>query len=306
MRRGLALIILGVAIALAAAPGSYALLAQQGVKTSRFYEQTPAAEIDAFGVRWFAWTQNTAAHPRRNDAFLTMGPARVKLNAVGNGYLGGIDPPLVVYQQIYRGQSDLKIYNSETEARTNPPAGVNTPDWEWEPSISGDWLLYGRQDYETDAQWILLRSLTSPTEITLDQGFTFRRAGQVNGNYAVWTHCDVTCDVVRRDIGGGTDVTLPEPTSSTYQYGAAVASTGVTYVARSGKYCGSNARIVRYFGAGDPAQGTVVADLGSGRGLYSAFVRENNNGSIDVFYDRYRCSGGVGDIYRVRDPDPSP
>jgi hypothetical protein len=300
------LLLIGAVAALVAAPVAYALLSQQPVKTTRFYEQLPAAAKDDFGVNWFAWTQNTAAHPRRNDAFLTMGPAKVKLNTVGNGYLGGIGPPLVVYQQVYRGQSNLKIYNAGTETRTNPPDGVNTSAWEWEPSISGDWLLYGREDNETDTQWILLRSLSSPTEIVLDEGFTFRQAGQVSGNYAVWTRCDVTCDVVRHDIGGDADVTLPEPSATTYQYAAAVASTGVTYVARSGKYCGSNAKIVRYFGTGDPAEGTVIASLGSGRDMYSGFVRENANGSIDLFYDRYSCSGSVGDIYRVHDPAPGP
>jgi hypothetical protein len=306
MHRGLLLATLGAAAALVAVPVAYALLTQQPVKTTRFYEQLPAAATDG-GVKYFAWTQNTRAHPRRNDAFLKRGSEPlVKLNTAGNGYLGGIDPPLVVYQQVVGGRSNLKIYNAALHTRTNPPAGVNTSDWEWEPSISGDWLLYGRQDAETDAQWILLRSLSSATEVILDEGFTWRQAGQVNGNYAVWTRCDFTCDVVRYDILGASEVTLPEPSATTYQYAAAVASTGVTYVGRSGKQCGSNARIVRYFGSGDPAQGTVVADLGAGRDMYSGFLRENSNGSIDLFYDRYRCSGGVGDIYRIYDPAPGP
>jgi hypothetical protein len=304
MRRGL--LLTTILVALAAAPVAYALLAQQPVKTSRFYEQAPAAAWDG-NVSYFAWTQNTRAHPRRNDAFLKRGSqALVKLNTVGNGYLGGIDPPFVAYQQIASGNSNLKIYNADTHVRSNPPTGVNTSDWEWEPSISGDWLLYGRQDIETDAQWVLLRSLSSPTEIVLDEGFTFRQAGQVNGNYAVWSRCDVTCDVLRRDIGGATTITLPEPSATTYQYAAAVASTGVTYVARSGKNCDSSSTIVRYFGSGDPAEGTVVADLGADRYFDSAYVRENGDGSIDVFYDRYRCSSGVGDIYRIHDPAPGP
>jgi len=303
MRRGLALT--AILVSLAVAPTAYALLTQQAVKTSRFYEELPAADRDQFGVKWFAWTQNTAAHPRRFDAFLTMGAGHVKLNAVGSGYVGGIDPPLAVYQQVYRGQSNLKIYNSGTETRSNPPNGVNTDDWEWEPSISGDWLLYGRQDNETDTQWVFLHSLSSATEIMLDEGFTFRHPGQVNGNYAVWTRCDFTCDVVRHDILGDTDVTLPKPDSIIYQYGAAVTSTGVTYVARSWKQCG-NAKIVRYFGTGDPPEGTVVANLGSGRDAYSLYAHENADGSVDVFYDRYGCSTSVGDIYRVHDPAPGP
>jgi hypothetical protein len=303
--RGLLLATLGAAAALVAAPVAHALLAQEPVKTTRFYEQLPAAATDG-SARYFAWTQNTRAHPRRNDAFLKRGPgARVKLNTRGHGYIGGIDPPLVVYQQVYHGQSNLKLYDANNHTRANPPPGVNSSDWEWEPSISGDWLLYGRQDNETTTQWVLLRSLSSSTEVVLDQGSGFRQAGQVNGDYAVWTRCDATCDVVRHQISTVSETLLQEPATTTYQYGAAVTSTGVVYVARSGKACGSHVRIVRYFGTGDPAQGTVVASLGSGRDFGSAYARENGDGTVDVFYDRYRCAGGA-DIYRIRDPAPGP
>jgi hypothetical protein len=305
MRGGL--LVFATVGALVAAPVAYALLAQQPVKTTRLYEQLPAAQT-ASGVRYFAWTQNTVAHPRRNDAFLKRGAeVRVKLNTVGHGYLGGIDAPLVVYQQVYRGQSNIKIYDADTHARSNPPTGVNTSDWEWEPSISGDWLLYGRQDNQTDTQWVYLRSLTSTTEVELDEGLTFRQAGQVNGDYAVWTRCDGACDVVRRRISTTTVTVLPKPATTTYQYGAAVTSTGVVYVARSGRGCGSGGvKIVRYFGPSDPANGTVIAALGSGTDMWSGYARENADGSVDVFYDRYGCRSNVGDIYRVRDPAPGP
>jgi hypothetical protein len=291
--------------ALVAAPVAYALLAQQPVKASRLYEQLPAAQT-ASGVKYFTWTQNTVAHPRRNDAFLKRGAeARVKLNKVGHGYLGGIDAPLVVYQQVYRGQSNIKIYNANTHARSNPPTGVNTSDWEWEPSISGDWLLYGRQDNQSDTQWVYLRSLSSTTQVELDEGLTFRQPGQVNGDYAVWTRCDGACDVVRRDILSSSDTVLPKPAATTYQYAAAVTSTGIAYVARSGRGCGG-VKIVRYYGPGDPATGTVIAALGTRRDMWSAYARENSDGSVDVFDDRYGCRSNVGDIYRVRDPAPGP
>ena len=300
-------LLISAAAALVAAPVAYALLAQQPVRTSRLYEQLPAAQT-ASGVNYFAWTQNSVAHPRRNDALLRRGAeARVKLNAVGHGYLGGIDAPLVVYQQVYRGQSNIKIYNADTHVRSNPPDGVNTSDWEWEPSISGDWVLYGRQDNETNTQWIYLRSLSSMIEFKLDEGFTFRQAGQVNGDYAVWTRCDGSCDVVRRQISNTTDTVLPKPATTTYQYAAAVTSTGVVYLARSGRGCGSGGvKIVRYLGTGDPATGTVIAALGAGRDMSSAYARENASGSVDVFYDRYGCRSNVGDIFRVRDPAPGP
>jgi len=40
--------------------------------------------------------------------------------------------------------------------------------------------------------------------------------------------------------------------------------------------------------------------------MWSGYARENADGSVDVFYDRYGCRSNVGDIYRVRDPAPGP
>jgi hypothetical protein len=64
-------------------------------------------------------------------------------------------------------------------------------------------------------------------------------------------------------------------------------------------------KIVRY-GSGDPVNGTVVADLSSGRDIYRSFVRENADGSVDLFYDRVRCSTGRWDVYKLTDPPPGP
>jgi hypothetical protein len=303
MRRGLVIVV--IAAALVAVPAAGALLSQQGVKTTGLYEQVPAAETDG-STQYFAWSQNSRAHRAHFNAFLTRtGDSRVKLNVKGEGYVGGIDPPVVVYQQVVNGQSNLKLYNAVTQARTGPPAGVNTLDWEWEPSISGDWLIFGRQTNTT--HFVILRSLTTPTEFILDQGPRFRHAGQVNGDFAAWTRCTrTTCNVVRKQISTDTNTVLSKP-STKYQYGGAVTSTGIVYVARSGPKCGADVKMVRYFGATDPAEGTIVADLGtSGRDFWSAYARDNVDGSVDVFYDRYLCGKSTSDIYSVHDPHPGP
>jgi len=219
--------------------------------------------------------------------------------------MGGIDPPTVAHQQVANGQSDIKLYNADTQNRSEPP-GVNTAQWEWGPSISGDWILFGRQDTSTNTQYVVLHNTNTSADFVLAQGTGPREAGQVNGDYAVWTRCN-PCDVFRRQISGPTDMKLQKPTTKTYQYGPSVTSTGIVYVARSGQKCGSNVRIVRYFGVGDPAQGTVVAELGSGRDMYGTYARENADGSVDVFYDRLSCSNPkVSDIYRIHDPHPGP
>lgn len=63
----------------------------------------------------------------------------------------------------------------------------------------------------------------------------------------------------------------------------------------------------RFFGAGDAADGTVVANLGAnGWDLWSAYARENDDESVDVSYDRLLCAGNKAEIYRVHDPHPGP
>jgi hypothetical protein len=220
--------------------------------------------------------------------------------------VGGVDPPLVVYQQVAGRDTNLRLNDANSKTRRTLPAGVNTFDWEWEPSISGHWLLFGRQT--ANAQFVILQNLEPPEEqVVLDQGARFRHAGQVNGDFAVWTRCTkTTCNVVRREIMPETDTVLPKP-STKYQDGAAVTSTGIVYVARSGPKCRTDVKMVRYFGAGDPPGGKVVADLGTnGRDFWSAYARDNADGSVDVFYDRYVCGTGKSDIYRINDPHPGP
>ena len=150
MRKRLALfiamvgLIVGVGVA-------YATLTPQGVRTSRAQEVLPAAAYSQSGTALLAWTQNSRAHPNRFNAYFKRGSHKpVKLNTTGRGYLGGIDPPLVIYQQIKNNESNLRLFNYATGDRLRPPQGVNTADWEWSPSISGDWITFGRDDDESN------------------------------------------------------------------------------------------------------------------------------------------------------------
>ena len=78
-------------------------------------------------------------------------------------------------------------------------------------------------------------------------------------------------------------------------------------LARSGPKCGADVKVVRYFGATDPAGGTIVADLGPhGHNFWRAYARDNDDGSVDVFYDRYLCGKTSSDIYSLHDPHPGP
>ena len=44
------------------------------------------------------------------------------------------------------GDEDLSFFDPVTGARTAPPEGVNTPKSEYEPSLSGNWLFFTRDN----------------------------------------------------------------------------------------------------------------------------------------------------------------
>jgi hypothetical protein len=306
-----------LAVPAAAIPLAHAaLVVETPVLTSRASEETPAAAWNADGTTaYLAYAKSSLASPRRFNAYLrAINPADgsftvVKLNAVGRGYLGGIDPPAVVYQQIYNGRSNLKLYDIETGKRRNPPRSINTLKWEWAPTISGSVLLFNRDDNTTTTQRVILHDLdkTTGAETVLSKttrSFHSTHAGQVNGNWAVWARCAPICGVFRRDIAARTSVRLARPTNSARdQYAPSVDSHGTVYLARSGRACGSIVRIVRYttghIAAGRP--GTTVAQLPPGTSLFVTFAQGNGNGTVDVLYDRLTCSTGTSDIYKITD-----
>jgi hypothetical protein len=81
-----------------------------------------------------------------------------------------------------------------------------------------------------------------------------------------------------------------------------VTADGTVYLARGLNGCGEFTEIVRY-GASDPAEGSVVAELPfERRDLALTYARANDDGSTDVFYDRYNCATGKSDIFKAHDP----
>jgi hypothetical protein len=309
MKRGL--VVLVVLAALVAVPLAYALLAEQPVFNTRKNERNPGAGLDGAGGEVWVFTRSRVGYPNRYDAYAEEGAsAPFKLNTSGQGWTGGIDYPVVVYQQVASGQSNIFLYDLSTDTRPATPDGVNTSKWEWHPTISGDWLLYGRDDTNTPTQRVILHNSTTHEERTLrtvTRASHYLQPDQVNGNWATYTRCRPVCNVVRYDIVANTSTTMDKPVTSRprHQYAGAVTSTGAVYLVRSGPNCGERVKIVRYDAArSDPALGTIVAALPSGFDIAFAFARVNLAGSVDVFYDRVRCSTGRFDIYKVTDPAP--
>jgi hypothetical protein len=126
---------------------------------------TPRDEILPAADRWFLWSQNSATHPHLYAEYVEANPAsstgpapRIRVNAVGTqGFSGGILPSgRLIYQQVNGHQSNLKFFNPPTRVRNNPPVGVNTPAWEYRPSASGAWILFGRFKASTHRRKIIL------------------------------------------------------------------------------------------------------------------------------------------------------
>jgi hypothetical protein len=304
------LLLAALAATVIAAPAAWAQLAEVGVVTGPRNENNSAADWNGT-EEVLAWSRSRPGHPSAYDAWVRVGGNPViKLNVGGRGWMGGIDYPLVAYQRLLNGQSNIYLYDLSSDSRPATPAGVNTNRWEWHPTISGEWLLFGRSDRRRDR--IVLHNTTTGEERVLETAnprHVTVRPDQVNGNWATYTRCQRTCNVIRYDITAEAKTTLPRPAgaSSRHQYGSSVTSAGTVYFARSGNGCGRNIRIIRAFGPGDPPTGTAIAHLARGRDLYPfSYARENTDGSADVFYDRYSCAKDRDDIYKVTDPAPGP
>jgi hypothetical protein len=318
MKRGLvALVILAGFVAV---PLAYALLAEQPVFFAAKNERNPAAGYAGVAGEVWAFTRSRTGDPNRYDAYAKKGAnSPIKLNEAGQGWTGGMDYPIVSYQQVSGGGSDIYFYDLETDTDATHPAPINTAKfWEWHPSISGSMsdyhLLFGQDNTNNPTQRVILHhhSVVGPgahesLELSaVTRASHYLQPDQLSGNWATYTRCTPRCNVVRYDVMAETKMTLAKPvtTRPRHQYAGAVTTSGAVYLVRSGPSCGEKVKIVRYDAArSDPALGTIVAALPSGFDIVFAFARENPGGSVDVFYDRVKCSTGRFDIYKINDPN---
>jgi hypothetical protein len=128
--------------------------------------------------------------------------------------------------------------------RWNPPAGVNTPAWEYRPTASGAWILFGRLRTATHRRQIILFDRFSQQVIVLADrpagpGNPSATPGEVNGDFAVWSQCTATaCNVWEYDITTAMKTRLPNATPGHYNYAASVDTAGTVYFAHGGRTCG--------------------------------------------------------------------
>ena len=180
------------------------------------------------------------------------------------------------------------------------PAGINTPGWEWHPTISGDWILFGREPLVRDRWRVLLHNTSTAQTITLaDVQGTSTRAdpGQVSGDYAVWDRCTHhVCNVYRYQISTGQTTRIPNTLTGQIQHFPSVTSTGTVYFVHSGDGCGRNVKLIEWV-EGQPLN--ILVEFGPGREVFSTTqtVADQVAGT-DVYFDKYNCRHG-SDIYKI-------
>ncbi len=260
------------------------------------------------GERFLAWQQNTMGNPDQYDVFARPidGGKSFKVNAEGsNGANGDIEGDLLVYQQFEGGSSDLKFFDLENRERSSPPGGVNTPQWEYWPSLSQDRLLFGRLSGNGVRRIVLFDTSTGSSSILAKvRGQGFLAPGQINGDWAAWYRClpSGTCDVIRYHIPDGAKETIPNPARD--QHSPSVGPDGTVYFARARGACGSGVRLISYpLGGPD----TELVLLPGRYDIGSTHFYMDPDGESTLYFDHYACDqAAVSDVWEIVEQGSSP
>jgi hypothetical protein len=249
-----------------------------------------------------AWVQNSKLHPHLYNVYAQVGGgARFRVNPANTqaGLGTGIDGHTLVFTQLHGSKSSIRLFDLQTRRASGPPAGVNTPNAEDEPSVSGGWLLYHRTEQGSPAgQQVLLTNLSTGATRTLASvpgRLGFLEAGQVNGGWAVWTQSvnGTRFNVWRYQISTRTTTLVPNPANRVHS-AAAVNPNGTVYFEQSGSACGSGVTVEQY-----PVGGPVTADgtLPAGIDLFHPFLYEHSP-TDDYLFARVHCATGATDVYK--------
>jgi hypothetical protein len=275
----------------------------------------PSSASDGYLV----WSANSAAKPRRFNSYVMAGVGSpVRINPQGTqSHTASIDGTDIVYEEHASpgADGDLWFYDAMTAVRSAVPDGVNTPNEEYRPTLSGDWLLFTRDDlgrvpFRDARVKVILFDLSAGTGTVLKslpaRGH-YLVSDQVNGDWATFESCRFRrgeffdCQVFLYEISVDTLTEVANP--GVQQYAGAVSDDGTVYLTRTRNRdhwnCGSHTKLVRM----DGGNGTVIATLPDGRDALTTFALDETGGSTTLYFDRLRCRNGESGIYRFQDAD---
>jgi hypothetical protein len=304
-------VLTALAMSLVLASGAQAATVT-GVLTGRTDTWDASAGIDAStGNSFLAWTLYTRGSPQ---AFLRVNSdPKLLLNRRGIGWAWSVDVPsrTAAYQQDRRGNSDVRFYDWVTGLRSGPGAAVDTTRWEYEPAVSGQWLVFARLNRAArpDVRRVILYNLTTRRSTVLAKFSGSGAIGtlespEISGDWVTWTSMSARytrSSVHRYQISTGTAYRVPHPAGG-LDYLSSIGADGTVYFLRSRPGCANHVVFESYTTAG------VLSRLGSmpaGRdGGDEMFTVPQPDGSTSLYFDSYRCAakGANGNIYLLSVP----
>jgi hypothetical protein len=258
------------------------------------------------GDNFIAWQQNTRRKPNDYNVFARElgggGTFRVNPRRV-NAANGDIDGDVLVYQQFRAGDSRLKLFDLVDRSHSNLPSEANSRNWEYWPSHSGDFVLFGRL-FDSGVRTIMLLDVSTGTARRLDRnrvggGFVDLAPGEVNGDWAVWHKCSSRkeCDVIRYNIPDGEKTRMPNRGGR--HYSPAVSSSGTVFFARSRGGCGSGVRLISRSVDGVSA---VLTSLPSGDDVSAMDAYTDPEGTTTLLFDQFDCArAAVSDAWQIEE-----
>ena len=269
----------------------------------------------AVSADYFAWSANSETSPGQWNTYVRPiggGPA-TRLNPDGTQSDNfGIDDSTVVYT-VFNGSNDnLHMYDASTQTHSGLPQ-INTRLHEYQPSLSGDWLLFTRS--KPDAwQKVILFNLSTGERRLLARAplpHTILRTDQVSGDWVTFEHCRdhwasggtySNCNVFRYQISTQDVVKIPNP--GLQQFEGGVSQDGTVYFTRTGGadmgVCGADAQIIRY-PVGGPE--VVIATLAAGFESDLNRATDEGDGSTTLYFVRIPCSSSSIGIYSIANAD---
>jgi len=256
---------------------------------------------------WFAWMNSSTVNviPPISHTVVYVryrGGPKWRANPPGTfAETGGISGHTLVIQLIDQG-SELASVDLRTRALHLLPAPFNEQHrFEWRPSLSGPWLLYGSIDYAAQRYSIVLANLRTRQVRALDEAHghaAYAAPGQVNGQYATWITCpDNHCIAYRYDIATGTTVPMPPIGGARYwQFGPSVTADGTVYFGLA-YLC--DVRLVRW------RNGKVrtIYHFPPNTAFQYSYVTDTTPPTI--YYDEVACGfHALSNIDAIRDPGP--